>query len=76
MRAVMRQERVGAQAFRLGVVAAALVLVAGACSSDRSDEDPGGDEARRPLPTCPPTPSATSSPPAARVTPPAPPSRA
>jgi ABC-type branched-subunit amino acid transport system substrate-binding protein len=33
------------QGFQLAAVAAALVLVAGACSSDRSDEDPaGGDE--------------------------------
>ena len=30
--------------YRLGVVAAALVLVAGACSSDRSSEDPSGDD--------------------------------
>ena len=37
---------------------------------------PGGRRARRPRPTSPATPSATSSPPAARVTPPAPPSRA
>lgn len=42
MRAGMGQKRRG-QAFRLGVVAAAVVLVASACSSDRSD-DPSGDE--------------------------------
>ncbi len=32
------------QGYRLGVVAAAVVLVAGACSSDRSDEDPDGGD--------------------------------
>ncbi len=43
MRAGMGQKRRG-KGFRLSVVAAALVLVAGACSSDRSDDDPGGDD--------------------------------
>jgi len=42
MRAGMRQKRRG-QGFRLGAVVTALVLVAGGCSSDRSD-DPGDGE--------------------------------
>jgi len=42
MRAGIGQRR--GPGFRLGVVAAALVLVTGACSSDRSEEDPGGDD--------------------------------
>lgn len=41
MRAGIGQRR--GPGFRLGVVAATLVLVAGACSSDRSEDDPGGD---------------------------------
>lgn len=42
MRAVGQSRR--GRMFKMGVAAAALLLVAGACSSDRSDEDPeGGD---------------------------------
>jgi ABC-type branched-subunit amino acid transport system substrate-binding protein len=42
MRARIGQRR--GPGLRLGVVAAALVLVTGACSSDREGDDPGGDE--------------------------------
>lgn len=42
MRAGIGQRR--GPGLRLGVAAAALVLVTGACSSDRSGDDPGGDD--------------------------------
>jgi ABC-type branched-subunit amino acid transport system substrate-binding protein len=44
MRSVRRQGSRQATATRLGVLAAALVLVAGACSSDRNSEDPDEGE--------------------------------
>jgi hypothetical protein len=43
MRAAMGQRRRG-QGFKLGAVAAAVLLVASACSSDRSDDDPDGGD--------------------------------
>ena len=52
MRAGIRQQRRGL-GIRLGVVAAALVLVTGACSSDRGSEDPDaeGSSAAADVPT-------------------------
>ena len=43
MRSVRQQSRRGT-AYRVGVAMTALLLVTGACSSDRSDEDPNEDE--------------------------------